>query len=61
MGWVRSGGSYCSASEGVCRFGLGSAAQAEGVEVRWSNGRVEPLGTVKLRKRHEDGAKVPHR
>ena len=41
------GGSYCSASEGVCRFGLGSAAQAEGVEVRWSSGQREPVGTVK--------------
>jgi hypothetical protein len=36
-GWVRSGGSYCSASEGVCRFGLGRQRR----RMRWrSAGRV---------------------
>jgi hypothetical protein len=45
-GWVRSGSSYCSASEGLCRFGLGSAAKVEEVEVRWSSGRVEKLADI---------------
>jgi hypothetical protein len=45
-GWVRSGGSYCSTGEGVCRFGLGRATAAEDVEVRWSSGKVERLGRV---------------
>jgi enediyne biosynthesis protein E4 len=45
-GWVRSGGSYCSASEGVCRFGLGGATKVDDVEVRWSSGREEKLSGV---------------
>jgi enediyne biosynthesis protein E4 len=45
-GWVRSGGSYCSASEGVCRFGLGGATKVDDVEVRWSSGRMEKLSGV---------------
>jgi hypothetical protein len=44
---VRSGSSYCSASENVCRFGLGQAAQAEVVEIRWSSGTVQTLHNVK--------------
>jgi hypothetical protein len=42
-GWVRSGSSYCSASEGVCRFGLGGASTVESVEIRWSSGHVDRL------------------
>jgi hypothetical protein len=40
-GWIRSGGSYCSEDEHVARFGLGEAAEAESVEIRWPNGGVE--------------------
>jgi hypothetical protein len=45
-GWVRSGSSYCSASEGLCRFGLGDAQAAETVAIRWSSGRVQRLENV---------------
>jgi hypothetical protein len=47
MGWVRSGSSYCSDSEHVARFGLGSAAQADTVELRWPSGAVQILRSVK--------------
>jgi enediyne biosynthesis protein E4 len=42
-GWVRSGGSYGSEDERVARFGLGDAARAERVEVRWPSGSVDRL------------------
>jgi hypothetical protein len=40
-GWVRSGGSYGSEDERVARFGLGQAARADRVEVRWPSGAVD--------------------
>jgi enediyne biosynthesis protein E4 len=45
-GWVRSGGSFCSEDERVCRFGLGAMTQAERVEVRWPSGAVEQRANV---------------
>jgi enediyne biosynthesis protein E4 len=44
--WVRSGSSYLSASELPVTLGLGTAAQAEQVTVRWPSGRVEELGRL---------------
>jgi hypothetical protein len=46
-GWVRSGSSYCSDSEHVARFGLGSATQADLVELHWPSGVVQTLRSVK--------------
>jgi hypothetical protein len=59
VGWVRSGSSYCSASEPLCRFGLGSAPVAEKVEIRWSSGHVDrienmPAGQVVTVKEGEE-------
>ncbi len=44
---LRSGSSYLSQSELVLTFGLGGHAVAESVEVRWPNGLVEKLTSVK--------------
>jgi hypothetical protein len=46
-GWIRSGCSYCSESEHVARFGLGSALQADAVELHWPSGIVQTLRNVK--------------
>jgi hypothetical protein len=46
-GWVRSGSSYCSDSEHLARFGLGDAAQADIVELRWPSGAVQELRNVR--------------
>jgi hypothetical protein len=48
---LRSGGSYQAQSETILHFGLGGAARAESVEVRWPGGRRElysgiPAGTI---------------
>ncbi len=49
---VRSGSSYLASSDRRLTFGLGSAAQADRVEIRWPSGRVQqlsgpiPRGTV---------------
>jgi enediyne biosynthesis protein E4 len=43
---LRSGGSYESASELVLTFGLGAAAQADEIEVRWPSGLTERLKNV---------------
>src|SRR5205807_566338 len=45
-GWVRSGSSYCSASELKALFGLGGARRAERVVVRWASGREEEVRDV---------------
>jgi hypothetical protein len=42
-GWVRSGGSYASEDERVARFGLGTAARVERLEIRWPTGAVQEL------------------
>ena len=44
--WVRSGSGYCSQSDLRPNIGLGSAAFAERVTVRWPSGRVQDLGRV---------------
>ena len=43
---VRSGGSYCSQSELPATFGLGTAASAGPLEVRWPSGAVDTVATV---------------
>ena len=43
---VRSGGSYCSQSELPATFGLGGAASAGPLEVRWPSGAVDTVATV---------------
>jgi hypothetical protein len=43
---VRSGFSYCSASDRRVHFGLGTAAKAESVTIRWPGGRVEQFQNV---------------
>jgi hypothetical protein len=45
-GWVRSGSSYCSASDLKALFGLGQATEAESVELLWPSGRVDRLAHV---------------
>jgi hypothetical protein len=40
---VRSGGSYLSQNDLRLHFGLGSAARAERVEVRWPSGTVDVI------------------
>jgi enediyne biosynthesis protein E4 len=42
-GWIRSGSSYCSASDLVAWFGLGAAAKADRVTLRWPSGTVQTL------------------
>ncbi len=44
---LRSGGSYESASELVLTFGLGGAAQADAIEVRWPSGQTDNLKNVR--------------
>jgi enediyne biosynthesis protein E4 len=44
---LRSGGSYESASELVLTFGLGTAAQADAIEVRWPSGQTDRLTNVR--------------
>jgi enediyne biosynthesis protein E4 len=45
-GWVRSGSSYCSASDLKAFFGLGAAAAADTVELAWPSGHVDRLEHV---------------
>jgi enediyne biosynthesis protein E4 len=42
-GMVKTGSSYCSQSELLLTFGLGSAAAVKAIEVTWPNGKVETL------------------
>ena len=44
--FVRSGGSYCSQSELPATFGLGGAASAGPLEVRWPSGVVDSVASV---------------
>jgi hypothetical protein len=46
QGWIRSGSSYCSASDLVAWFGLGKAARAERVLLRWPSGTQQTLLNV---------------
>jgi hypothetical protein len=43
---VRSAYSYCSASDLRAHFGLGAAAKAERVEIRWPSGQVDRFTDV---------------
>ena len=56
---VRSGGSYASQSDFRLHFGLGSAAKADQIEIRWPSGAVEKLSNVAaaqcIRVREGDG------
>jgi hypothetical protein len=50
-GWIRSGSSYCSQHELAAHFGLGSASEADTVEVRFPSGARQVLERVKARQR----------
>jgi enediyne biosynthesis protein E4 len=43
QGWIRSGSSYCSASDLVAWFGMGSASSVERLTLRWPSGDVQTL------------------
>ncbi|MGH9793163.1 MAG: CRTAC1 family protein [Candidatus Acidiferrales bacterium] len=43
---LRSGSSYLSASELLLTFGLGSAAHADSIEIRWPSGQIDKLEKV---------------
>ncbi len=43
---VRAGGSYLSNNDRRVHFGLGTAARAQQVQVRWPSGLVEPIGDL---------------
>jgi enediyne biosynthesis protein E4 len=43
---VKTGSSYCSQSELPLTFGLGRAARADRIRVRWPGGRVDTIGPV---------------
>ncbi len=42
----KGGGSYCSAGDPRLHFGLGTATQADQVEVRWPSGLVQTFGPL---------------
>jgi hypothetical protein len=46
---VRSGASYCSQSEMALLIGLGGAAKADSVEIRWPGGASQTLKDVPAR------------
>jgi hypothetical protein len=50
--YVRSGGSYLSESQREPIFGLGRAAAAESVEVRWPSGTVTRAGPLPANRRY---------
>jgi len=43
---VKSGSSYLSSSDRRLLFGLGQAARADNVEIRWPGGKIQPLGSL---------------
>jgi enediyne biosynthesis protein E4 len=43
---VKTGSSYCSQSEMLLTFGVGSATRVSKIEVKWPDGRVETLPAV---------------
>jgi hypothetical protein len=44
---VKTGSSYASQSELPLTFGLGSAREASGIQVKWPSGKVDTIGAVK--------------
>lgn len=44
--FVRAGSSYCSQSERILTFGLGSGRSADEIEVDWPSGRMERINNV---------------
>ncbi|MGC1227466.1 MAG: ASPIC/UnbV domain-containing protein, partial [Candidatus Sulfotelmatobacter sp.] len=40
---VISGGSYASSNDFRLHFGIGTATEVDGIEVRWPSGRVEHI------------------
>lgn len=43
---IRSGGSYLSQNDLRLHFGLGKAAKADSIEIRWNSGKIEVLKDV---------------
>ena len=46
MEMMRSGSGYLSSSELILTFGLGKAAQADELELRWPSGQLDKLTKV---------------
>jgi hypothetical protein len=46
VNWIRSGSGYCSASDLRPNFGLGLAALADRITVRWPSGQTQDLERV---------------
>jgi hypothetical protein len=42
-GWIRSGSSYCSASDQVAWFGLGASSRVDRLTLRWPNGSEQTV------------------
>jgi len=59
---VRSGGGYISQSDLRLHFGLGSATQADTVEVRWPGGLKQSFRNVEANKSYviEEGSEELH-
>jgi len=57
---VHSGSSYCSQSELTLTFGLGSATQADSVEITWPSGQHDTLRNLKANATYtvEEGEKI---
>ncbi len=49
---VRAGGSYAGQNDARLLFGLGAAARAERVDVRWPSGRRQALSNLQARRYH---------
>lgn len=47
---IRSGGSYISQNDLRLHFGLGKAAKADSIEIRWNSGKVEVIKDVPANK-----------
>lgn len=64
---LRSGSSYLSASELLLTFGLGSAAHADTIQIRWPSGQVDKLEkvaagqTITVQEGKGQGSATPHR
>jgi hypothetical protein len=49
---VRAGHSYLSQGDRILHFGLGEAARADEVRVRWPSGRAQTIGPLEAGRRH---------